>query len=188
MKLLKTTLLLAAVFAVASCKNPPQEESQATTPEANTEPAAEKTFESTLVEKKAEPTCPHAQAANHDCPHAKALDPTCPHAEKGSPDCGCAKAEGEKTSECPHHKKEEGKECGCTKTGGEKTHECPYHKEGAGAAAGDMKGKITCPVSGEVIEDISKANKSEYKGKSYYFCCEGCKAKFDAAPEKFAGK
>jgi P-type Cu+ transporter len=25
-----------------------------------------------------------------------------------------------------------------------------------------------------------------YKGKTYYFCCAGCKAKFEKEPEKYA--
>ncbi|MCP4195721.1 MAG: YHS domain-containing protein [Proteobacteria bacterium] len=26
---------------------------------------------------------------------------------------------------------------------------------------------------------------SEYKGRHYFFCCPGCKPKFDANPEKY---
>jgi YHS domain-containing protein len=29
---------------------------------------------------------------------------------------------------------------------------------------------------------------TEYKGKTYYFCMLGCKKKFDADPERYAGK
>ena len=36
----------------------------------------------------------------------------------------------------------------------------------------------------EVDEDTAKW-KSEYKGKTYYFCAPGCKASFDQAPEKY---
>ncbi len=30
--------------------------------------------------------------------------------------------------------------------------------------------------------------KSEYKGKTYYFCAPGCKKAFDADPEKYLAK
>jgi len=42
-----------------------------------------------------------------------------------------------------------------------------------------------CPVTGEK-EKVGKGTKySDYKGMRYYFCCEGCKPKFDADPEKY---
>ena len=43
----------------------------------------------------------------------------------------------------------------------------------------------TCPVgSRPVRSDIT----STYKGKEIAFCCNKCKAKFDAEPEKYADK
>ncbi|RPJ85083.1 MAG: YHS domain-containing protein [Acidobacteria bacterium] len=34
--------------------------------------------------------------------------------------------------------------------------------------------------------DPSKAKgKSEYEGKTYYFCSDGCKKKFDGDPKKY---
>lgn len=48
-----------------------------------------------------------------------------------------------------------------------------------------------CPVLHVKVPDVSKAPKSVYKGKTYYFCCKDCKAKFDKNPEKYikpAGK
>lgn len=44
---------------------------------------------------------------------------------------------------------------------------------------------VRCPVSGEVIAKDAMNIKTEYKGKTYYFCCEGCKAKFEKNPEKY---
>ena len=44
---------------------------------------------------------------------------------------------------------------------------------------------VKCPVSGKVIAKDAMNIKSEYKGKTYYFCCEDCKAKFDKDPEKY---
>jgi YHS domain-containing protein len=52
----------------------------------------------------------------------------------------------------------------------------------------DSKEVATCPVTGERVADPSKAPKSEYKGKTYYFCCPACKPKFDADPEKYLKK
>jgi YHS domain-containing protein len=45
--------------------------------------------------------------------------------------------------------------------------------------------KIICPVMGNEVKDPENAASSEYKGKTYYFCCAGCKPKFDADPEKY---
>ena len=44
------------------------------------------------------------------------------------------------------------------------------------------------PVCGMQIDEKSASGKSEYQGRVYYFCSPGCKAKFDKAPEKYAGK
>jgi Cu+-exporting ATPase len=38
-------------------------------------------------------------------------------------------------------------------------------------------------VCGMQIDPAKAAAKSEYKGKTYYFCCNGCKKSFDANPE-----
>jgi YHS domain-containing protein len=45
--------------------------------------------------------------------------------------------------------------------------------------------QTVCPVmAGPVNKDIF----TEYKGKKVYFCCAGCKTKFEEAPEKYLGK
>jgi YHS domain-containing protein len=41
------------------------------------------------------------------------------------------------------------------------------------------------PVCGMDVEVESAQWKSEYKGKTYYFCAPGCKASFDKEPEKY---
>lgn len=47
---------------------------------------------------------------------------------------------------------------------------------------------VVCPVSGKEIK-ISEAKGSyEYKGTTYYFCCEPCKEKFVKEPEKYIQK
>jgi len=46
-----------------------------------------------------------------------------------------------------------------------------------------------CPVMGTKIPDVRKsAGKSTYKGKTYYFCCGGCKPEFDKNPAKYVKK
>lgn len=47
--------------------------------------------------------------------------------------------------------------------------------------------KVTCPVTGKEVKNLETAAKSEYKGKTYYFCCPACKEKFDKDPEKYVG-
>jgi YHS domain-containing protein/putative intracellular protease/amidase len=45
-------------------------------------------------------------------------------------------------------------------------------------------GHPMCPICGMEVNPAT-APKSDYKGKSYYFCSDGHKAKFDAAPDKW---
>ena len=41
------------------------------------------------------------------------------------------------------------------------------------------------PVCGMEVDEKTAAAKSEYKGKTYYFCAPGCKSAFDKDPEKY---
>ena len=43
----------------------------------------------------------------------------------------------------------------------------------------------TCPVMGGAI---NKELYTEYKGKKVYFCCPGCKEKFEKEPDKYIPK
>jgi len=44
---------------------------------------------------------------------------------------------------------------------------------------------LICPVTGDKIASIKAAvGHSVYKGKTYYFCCAGCKPRFDKEPAK----
>ena len=45
--------------------------------------------------------------------------------------------------------------------------------------------KVSDPVCKMEMEDKWVAYKSEYEGKTYYFCCESCKKQFDENPNKF---
>jgi YHS domain-containing protein len=44
------------------------------------------------------------------------------------------------------------------------------------------------PVCGMDVEPDKAAATSEYKGKTYYFCAEMCKKKFDDDPGKYLSK
>jgi Cu+-exporting ATPase len=44
----------------------------------------------------------------------------------------------------------------------------------------------TDPVCNMTVDERTAAGKSEYKGKTYYFCSLGCKARFDQDPSKYA--
>jgi YHS domain-containing protein len=47
---------------------------------------------------------------------------------------------------------------------------------------------VVCPVSGKEIKKSEAKGSYEHKGKTYYFCCEGCKEKFIKNPEKHIQK
>ncbi|MGB6864611.1 MAG: YHS domain-containing protein [Candidatus Aminicenantaceae bacterium] len=47
---------------------------------------------------------------------------------------------------------------------------------------------VTCPVSGESFKKSEFTESIDYEGKAYYFCCAGCKDKFEKNPEKYAKK
>lgn len=42
-----------------------------------------------------------------------------------------------------------------------------------------------CPISGEEFVVAESSPHAEYNGKTYYFCCPDCAAKFKADPTKF---
>lgn len=43
-------------------------------------------------------------------------------------------------------------------------------------------------VCGMDVDEKTAPAKTEYKGKTYYFCSPGCKATFDKEPEKYMAK
>ena len=42
------------------------------------------------------------------------------------------------------------------------------------------------PICGMNVDESKAAGTAVYKGKTYYFCSSGCKAKFEKEPEKYA--
>jgi|GEM_PF-1640800 Uncharacterized conserved protein len=48
---------------------------------------------------------------------------------------------------------------------------------------------LSCAVTGEEIASVADAaGKTEFNGKTYYFCCPGCKTKFDSNKAKYAAE
>lgn len=52
------------------------------------------------------------------------------------------------------------------------------------APAGDKAGQATDPVCGMTV-DPSSAVSAAHVGDTYYFCCEGCRDKFTADPDRY---
>ena len=44
------------------------------------------------------------------------------------------------------------------------------------------------PVCGMEVDPKTAAGKSDYQGKTYYFCSDGCKQQFDKEPERYIEK
>ena len=45
---------------------------------------------------------------------------------------------------------------------------------------------VTDPVCKMQIDEKKAAGKSEYNRKTYYFCAQSCKTKFDQNPQQYA--
>jgi YHS domain-containing protein len=50
----------------------------------------------------------------------------------------------------------------------------------------EEEGMVMDLVCGMELNRKNVKFKSEYKGKTYYFCSQGCKTHFDNDPEKYA--
>ena len=82
---------------------------------------------------------------------------------------------------------------GCNTTGSGQQAGDPAAAEGAEPAAAPavfdemppVGTKARCPVMGGEFEVTADTQHSTYKGKTYVFCCPGCKPQFDADPEKY---
>jgi|GEM_PF-530237 len=58
--------------------------------------------------------------------------------------------------------------------------------EVSGQSLSSQRRKMTKdPVCGMQVEESKAAAKSEYEGKTYYFCCIACKEKFDKSPKMY---
>ncbi|MER3425383.1 MAG: YHS domain-containing protein [Nitrospiraceae bacterium] len=52
----------------------------------------------------------------------------------------------------------------------------------------DKASTVKDPVCNMGIDLKEAAGKSEYQGRTYYFCAPGCKQAFDQNPERYVGK
>jgi YHS domain-containing protein len=54
-------------------------------------------------------------------------------------------------------------------------------------AFADDHGRLRCPVMGDVLESKESATShADYKGVTYYFCCDACRDQFNADPDQYA--
>jgi YHS domain-containing protein len=56
---------------------------------------------------------------------------------------------------------------------------------GSGARSCEEAFMVTDPVCKMQIDEHKAAAKSEYNGKTYYFCAQICKTKFDQNPQQY---
>ncbi|MGZ7091180.1 MAG: YHS domain-containing protein, partial [Candidatus Angelobacter sp.] len=43
------------------------------------------------------------------------------------------------------------------------------------------------PICGMTVEKSKARYKADFQGQTFYFCCAGCKQKFEQSPERYAG-
>jgi P-type Cu+ transporter len=69
-------------------------------------------------------------------------------------------------------------------------HAAPNDKGHAhhGAHAPEAPVKAKDPVCGMSVDPATAKHRSEHEGSTYYFCCAGCKTKFDADPARYLAK
>ena len=49
-------------------------------------------------------------------------------------------------------------------------------------------GQQTDPVCGMEVSGNTATAKTDFQGKTYYFCAEGCRKAFEADPQKYLGR
>ncbi|MGD9538106.1 MAG: heavy metal translocating P-type ATPase [Alphaproteobacteria bacterium] len=69
------------------------------------------------------------------------------------------------------------------KPDGHHHHRCHHHE---GAAAGGHLAKD--PVCGMSVDPHKTAHRAAHAGRTYYFCSAGCRAKFEASPERYLAR
>lgn len=55
----------------------------------------------------------------------------------------------------------------------------------AGETAGEAPSKAIDPICNMTVDIATASNTSQYKGQTVYFCCPGCKTRFDQNPEQY---
>ena len=61
---------------------------------------------------------------------------------------------------------------------------CAGHPGGKAPASATPE-YLNCPVSGGQMQVGPETPRSTYGGKTYYFCCAGCKESFDKDPANY---
>lgn len=59
------------------------------------------------------------------------------------------------------------------------------HGPDGGGHGGDSEGLVKDPVCGMSVDPQTTEYRAEYKGSTYFFCCDGCQSMFVADPEKY---
>ena len=75
--------------------------------------------------------------------------------------------------------------CGCGSkakpAAGQPEHHGHHHHGDPAPAADGVKD----PVCGMTVNTATAKHKTEHEGQTYYFCCNGCRTKFEADPQKY---
>ncbi|HLK07233.1 MAG TPA: XdhC family protein [Candidatus Angelobacter sp.] len=58
-------------------------------------------------------------------------------------------------------------------------------KPAASAALNVIQNDAKDPICGMTVEKSKAKHKAEFQGKTFYFCCAGCKQKFEQSPERY---
>jgi xanthine dehydrogenase accessory factor len=58
-------------------------------------------------------------------------------------------------------------------------------KPAPGPALNVIQNEAKDPICGMTVEKSNAKHKSEFQGKTFYFCCAGCKQKFEQSPERY---
>jgi Cu+-exporting ATPase len=63
-----------------------------------------------------------------------------------------------------------------------------HEDDRAHAHSAPAAGSATDPVCGMSVDPASAKHSAEFAGKTYYFCCAGCREKFLAEPQRYLGE
>src|SRR5947209_19901191 len=59
------------------------------------------------------------------------------------------------------------------------------HSHPAAGDAAEPPDRARDPVCGMIVDPHATSHRREHAGRSYYFCCAGCAAKFSSDPDKY---
>lgn len=71
---------------------------------------------------------------------------------------------------------------------GKAVHQMPMTTSVNPVQASGSQTAYVCPVSGEKTDPSKAIAKVEYKGKTYFLCCQDCVTMFNKNPEKYIKK